>query len=129
MYRRRPPQSQVPPQAAGPTPRGPRGGPRAAARASGGGAPLRPVAGVSPHQPEALRPLPALSPEVLPRRIHYPRGTCRSSSLRYQAAKRRETSQLIARDFPQHGALERARDGAQALLLAAQRARSSENRP
>ena len=81
------PQGQVPPQAAGPTRHGPRGEPRAAARASVGGAPLRPVTGVSPHQSEALLPLPAPSPEVLPRRIHYQRGTCRSSSLRYEAAK------------------------------------------
>lgn len=57
------------------------------------------------------------------------RGTCRSSSPRHQIAKSRETVPKIARDFPQHGALERARDGAQALLLAAPRARSSESRP
>lgn len=52
------------------------------------------------------------------------RGTCRSSSPRHQVAKGRETVPKIARDFPQHGALERARDGAQALLLAAPRARA-----
>lgn len=57
------------------------------------------------------------------------RGTCRNASPSHRKTKSRETSPLIARDFPQHGALERARDGAQALLLAAPRARSSESRP
>ena len=71
MGRRSPPQG--PQQAPGPTRRGPRGGPRAGARASGGGAPLGPVAGVWPHPCGAQRPLPALSPQVLPRRIHHPR--------------------------------------------------------
>ena len=73
-------------------------------------------------------PFPRSAPKSFPAASTI-RGTCRSSSRRYHTAKNRETSQLIARDFPHYGALEGARDGAQALLLAAPRARSSENRP
>lgn len=77
---------------------------------------------------EAQRPLPTLNPESFPA-SSTTRSTCRSSSPRHQVTKSRETSPLITRDFPQHGALERAWDDAEALLLAAPRARSFENRP
>lgn len=117
--------AETPPERPGATRRGPHGGPRTRARASGGGAPLAPGAGVGPH-PSMLTPS-APSPRSILRSFpasSNTRSTCRSSSPRHQVAKSRETSPLITRDFPQHGALERARDGAEALLLAAPRARA-----
>ena len=130
---RRPPSEAIPSLPAskhGPpteTPRltrhGPRGGPRAQTRASGGGAPLAPVAGVWPH-PSTPKPN-APSPRSVPKSFtaeYTTHDTCRSASPHHPLAKTRETSAFVTRDFLQHGVPERARDGVQGLLLAAPRA-------
>lgn len=78
----------------------------------------------SSPRPRAQRPLPTLRAEACPPPVHPPPPPdlpklCTSPA----SSQRPRDLPLLAREFPQHGALERARECAQALLPAAPRAR------